>query len=75
MRLDVIWGAKDAELDYDVVVVERAVGLAPEDLKDADVPVGVEVRAGTGSIGKGAAGTGVALCSRSPNTSSMTWGA
>jgi hypothetical protein len=61
MRLDVTWGAKEAELDGDAVAVERAVGLTHMDLEDAPVPPDMAVRAQYGGTGKGASGPGVAL--------------
>jgi hypothetical protein len=61
MQLDVTWGASEVELDYDVVVIERAVGLAAQDLSNADVPPGITVRSAPGSVGKGASGPGIAL--------------
>jgi hypothetical protein len=59
MRLEVVWAASQDELDGDLVIVGRAVGLRLGDLADLDLPLGVTLRASEASIGKGAVGTGV----------------
>jgi hypothetical protein len=61
MRLEILWGAEQDELDGDQLMVERATAFAAEDLAEMNVLPDVAVSVGDGSIGKGAAGTGVAL--------------
>src|SRR6201999_259869 len=63
MQLTVTWQPdQEREMDYDMVVIERAIGFQASDLVDLqrDAPRS-RVSVPTGSIGKGAAGSGVAL--------------
>ncbi len=65
MRLEFIWVAREPEVeDHGArVVPERAVALAGDDLTElqALAPDGVTLTTGSGTVGKGAAGPGVAL--------------
>lgn len=61
MRLDVTWGAREAEQHEDRLLVERAIGFGVDELSPASGLADVDVSVAPGSFGKGAAGLGVAL--------------
>jgi hypothetical protein len=61
MDLQILWGAQEAELDGDMPVLDRAIGLRGADFEQAPLPPGTRARPTTGGIGKGASGTGVGL--------------
>lgn len=61
MHLEVMWGAQQAELDGDSLLLDRAVGLAVADLAEIPLPPNTRARAASGGIGKGASGTGVGV--------------
>lgn len=62
MRLTATWRAVPGrETDGDVVFLDRAEGLQPQDLQDLRVDAPGEFSADEGTFGKGASGAGVAL--------------
>jgi len=61
MHLEVMWGAQQAELDGDSLLLDRAVGLAVADLAEIPLTPSTRARVASGGIGKGASGTGVGV--------------
>jgi hypothetical protein len=61
MRLDVTWGATEAEQRQDRLLVALVVGFGVDELGPAAGLADVDVSIEPGSVGKGAAGLGVAL--------------
>jgi hypothetical protein len=63
VQLEITWGAREEELDdRDRLIPEQALGLGPADVQEMEslVPQ-AQLSVGSGVVGKGAAGPGVAL--------------
>jgi hypothetical protein len=63
VRFEVTWSAEEAELEGDVVALDRARGLTVDDVEalSAEAPAEATLTTSRGGLGKGASGTGVSL--------------